>query len=209
MSTPQPDSAATRDSGNRSLFRRPVFWVVAAVLVVVIVVGVIVISSSNDTSTKATRETTGAPTSTTTSSPKVAQLGDAITLTSRSGQDIEVTVVQFLDRAPPPTTVIGPPAGQHLAAVQLKYVNRSRRAYEDSLANEITLIDSQGQSFSPGGKGTAAGAEFERGQLSLDPGEAELGFVSFLVNDSSTIAKVQVRLDSGYGDAGQWQVSTG
>ena len=155
MSTPQPDSAATGDSGGRSLFWRPAFWVVAAVLVVV----------------------------------------------------IEVTVVQFLDRAPPPTTVIGPPAGQHLAAVQLQYVNGSRRAYEDSLANQITLIDSQGRSFSPGGKGTAAGAEFERGQLSLDPGEVELGFVSFFVSDGSTVVKVQVRLDSGYGDAGQWQVS--
>ena len=94
-----------------------------------------------------------------------------------------------------------------MVAVQLRYVNRGSGIYSDSVINAVKLFDQHGQGFTFSVIGTKAGPNFPSGSVRLAPGETARDFVGFSVPTGSTIVKVRVTLDSGYGGSGVWTVT--
>jgi hypothetical protein len=91
--------------------------------------------------------------------------------------------------------------------IQLRYVNHGSGVYSDSVGNEVKLFDQLGQGFNATAVPTKAGPNFPSGSVRLNPGETALGFVGFAVPTGSTIVKVRVTLESGFGESGDWAVS--
>jgi hypothetical protein len=147
----------------------------------------------------------GGTTARTTASAKV---GDELTLKTGSSSDtpnqpIAVTVKQVVD----PAESEGSPAPDvRVVAVQLRYVNRGSGIYSDSVINAVKLFDQHGRGFGFSVIRTTAGPNFPGGSVRLAPGETARDFVGFSVPTGSTIVKVKVTLDSGYGGSGVWAV---
>ena len=142
---------------------------------------------------------------TTTASAKV---GDELRLKTGSSSDtpnqpIAVSVTQVVD--PAESEGIAPDV--RVVAVQLRYVNRGSGIYSDSVFNEVKLFDQHGRGFGFSVIGTTAGPNFPGGSVRLAPGETARDFVGFSVPTGSTIVKVRVTLDSGYGGSGDWTVT--
>lgn len=150
---------------------------------------------------------TSAPTSPATSAPAKsapAKIGDSITLAGQNGEKVTVTVVKVTDPAKPSDQYMTPDAGNRFVAVQLRFVNAGTVAYSDSVDNGAVLIDAAGQSFSAEPYTTTAGPGFATGEVTIAPGATGLGWITFQMPTASKVASIQVGLDSGFSQKGQW-----
>ncbi|MFJ8627488.1 DUF4352 domain-containing protein [Kitasatospora sp. NPDC093550] len=141
--------------------------------------------------------------------PVAASIGSTLTLPGQKPEESEeVTVVKVVDPARAKETFESPAAGTRLVAVQFRLHNTGTAVYKDSPSNGARLVDSEGQQFTASvATETSAGPGFP-GSVTVPPGDTALGYITFAVPASSTVAKIQFTLDSGFAPStGQWTVS--
>ena len=149
-------------------------------------------------------------TKTATSAPpakKTAAVGDTLTLKGiEDGEQLDVTLKQWLPTAKPADEFNVPSDGKKWAAAQFELVNTGSKVYADSPSNGAKAADSQGQRFDAWFGEIAAGPAMSS-DVSLPKGEKALGWVVFEVPKNSQIVSVQFAMNSGFSEqTGQWMV---
>lgn len=149
----------------------------------------------------AEEETTEAP------EEKTAAVGDTLTLKGiEDGEQLDVTLKQWLPTAEPATEFDIPQDGKRWAAAQFELVNTGSKVYADSPQNGAKAADSQGQRFDSWFGEIKAGPGMSS-DVSLPKGEKALGWIVFEVPKDSKIVSVQFGMNSGFSDqTGQWTV---
>lgn len=150
---------------------------------------------------KTTEEKTEAP------AEKTAAVGDTLTLKGmEDGEQLDVTLKQWLPTAKPGTEFDVPQDGKRWAAAQFELVNTGSKVYADSPQNGAQVADSEGQRFDSWFGEISAGPAMSS-DVSLPKGEKALGWIVFEVPKDSKIVTVQFAMNSGFSDqTGQWSV---
>ncbi|HET9828809.1 MAG TPA: DUF4352 domain-containing protein [Nocardioidaceae bacterium] len=139
----------------------------------------------------------------------VAHVGSTITLGGNTspGEKLAVTLVKYVPTTMATDQFSKPAPGKRFAAVQFRFRNLGRSAYQDSPSNGAKVIDVKGQSFGSYLVGDVkAGPQFAHGLVNILPRDKALGVIAFEVPKRATIAKVQFGTDSGFGEVGEWRV---
>jgi hypothetical protein len=138
---------------------------------------------------------------------KTAAVGDTLTLKGiEDGEQLDVTLKQWLPTAKPGTEFDVPQDGKRWAAAQFELVNTGSKVYADSPQNGAKAADSQGQRFDSWFGEISAGPSMSS-DVSLPKGEKALGWIVFEVPKDSKVVSVQFAMNSGFSDqTGQWTV---
>ncbi|MDX3714413.1 DUF4352 domain-containing protein [Streptomyces europaeiscabiei] len=138
---------------------------------------------------------------------KVAAVGDTLTLKGmEDGEQLDVTLKQWLPTAKPSTEFDIPQDGKRWAAAQFELVNTGSKVYADSPQNGAKAADSKGQRFDSWFGEISAGPAMSS-DVSLPKGEKALGWIVFEVPKDSKIVSVQFAMNSGFSNqTGQWTV---
>ena len=136
-----------------------------------------------------------------------AAVGDTLTLKGmEDGEQLDVTLKQWLPTAKGADEFNIPSDGKKWAAAQFELVNTGSKVYSDSPSNGAKAADSQGQRFDAWFGEIAAGPAMSS-DVSLPKGEKALGWIVFEVPKDSKIVTVQFAMNSGFSDqTGQWSV---
>lgn len=139
--------------------------------------------------------------------PETAAVGDTLTLKGmEDGEQLDVTLKQWLPTAKPATEFDIPQDGKKWAAAQFELVNTGSKVYADSPQNGAKAADSKGQRFDSWFGEISAGPAMSS-DVSLPKGEKALGWIVFEVPKDSKIVSVQFAMNSGFSDqTGQWSV---
>ncbi len=161
-----------------------------------------VTGSGSSTSGTSTGSGTG-----TSATPRRASLGDSLTLTGNSGEQLAVTVQRIADPEPG-GQFDQPDAGTRYIGVFVTLRNVGTVAYNDSPSNGATLISAAGQQAN----GTLiSGGDCSNGFASstkIEPGGFQTGCLPFQMPLGQAPATFQFALSSGFADkTGQWDVS--
>lgn len=203
-----------KDKWGRPLYGREkdfktslIIFIVLAVLGVAgsIFDGVILSNSVNNTTNNSS---SGSSLSSSTST-RTGKVGDTLSLKDVSGNGMDVTLVKALDNAAPADPSLdAPDAGKRLYAVQLKVMNTSSQTLQEDADVDITLIDSQGQSYDTAFSNVSNCQGFAANALSsLAPGDSATGCLVFQVPTSATLAKVKFAPSAGTSSViGEWTV---
>src|SRR5512145_68118 len=150
---------------------------------------------------KATEEKTEAP------AKKTAAVGDTLTLKGmEDGEQLDVTLKQWLPTAKPASEYDTPQDGKRWAAAQFELVNTGSKVYADSPSNGAKAADAEGQRFDSWFGEISAGPAMSS-DVSLPKGEKALGWIVFEVPKDSKVVSVQFAMNSGFSDqTGQWSV---
>jgi hypothetical protein len=156
---------------------------------------------------KADKSTATTKASATPAEKKTAAVGDTLTLKGiEDGEQLEVTLKQWLPTAKGADEFNTPSAGKRWAAAQFELTNTGSTVYADSPQNGAQVADAQGQRFTSWFGEIAAGPQMAA-DVSLPKGETALGWVVFEVPKDSKIVSVQFAMNSGFSDqTGQWSV---
>lgn len=138
---------------------------------------------------------------------KNAAVGDTLTLKGmEDGEQLDVTLKQWLPVAKPATEYDIPQDGKKWAAAQFELVNTGSKVYADSPQNGAKAADSEGQRFDSWFGEISAGPGMSS-DVSLPKGEKALGWIVFEVPKDSKIVSVQFAMNSGFSNqTGQWSV---
>lgn len=138
---------------------------------------------------------------------KTAGVGDTLTLKGfEDGEQLDVTLKQWLPTAKGADEFSTPSAGKRWAAAQFELLNTGSAVYSDSPQNGAQVADAQGQRFTSWFGEIAAGPQMAA-DVSLPKGEKALGWVVFEVPKNAKIISVQFAMNSGFSDqTGQWTV---
>lgn len=138
---------------------------------------------------------------------KTAAVGDTLTLKGiEDGEQLDVTLKQWLPTAKPATEFDIPQDGKRWAAAQFELVNTGSKVYADSPQNGAKAADSKGQRFDSWFGEISAGPAMSS-DVSLPKGEKALGWIVFEVPKDSKVVSVQFAMNSGFSDqTGQWAV---
>lgn len=138
---------------------------------------------------------------------KTAAVGDTLTLKGiEDGEQLDVTLKQWLPTAKPGTEFDVPQDGKRWVAAQFELVNTGSKVYADSPQNGAKAADSQGQRFDSWFGEISAGPAMSS-DVSLPKGEKALGWIVFEVPKDSKIVSVQFAMNSGFSNqTGQWTV---
>ncbi|MEU9670387.1 DUF4352 domain-containing protein [Streptomyces bobili] len=136
-----------------------------------------------------------------------AAVGDTLTLKGiEDGEQLDVTLKQWLPTAKGADEFNVPSDGKRWAAGQFELVNTGSKVYADSPQNGAQVADAQGQRFSTYFGEISAGPQMAS-DLNLPKGEKALGWILFEVPKDSKIVTVQFAMNSGFSDqTGQWSV---
>ena len=136
-----------------------------------------------------------------------AAVGDTLTLKGmEDGEQLDVTLKQWLPTAKGADEFNIPSDGKKWAAAQFELVNTGSKVYSDSPSNGAKAADSQGQRFDAWFGEIAAGPAMSS-DVSLPKGEKALGWIVFEVPKDSKIVTVQFGMNSGFSEqTGQWSV---
>lgn len=139
--------------------------------------------------------------------PTTAHVGATIDLKDQSGHAETVTVVKVVNPATGSDQFSQPQAGKTFIAVQLSIKNNSTAAIAPNPDLEVTLIDSNNQSYNPDFGNTIAGCQAFASTLSIAPADTTTGCVAFQVPSGTIPAKTQYTPSSGFsGSTGQWLI---
>ena len=137
------------------------------------------------------------------SAPAAAHLGQPMAIKGNDdGEQLTVTPVKAgTTKSTSEYDMID--AGKEYYAVQFKLENTGTVAY-DSMP-EATVSDASGQQFDGGGGEVAMGADFPT-SLTVAPGGHALGVMVFEVPKGTKVTGVQWKMNSGFGDVGEWKI---
>lgn len=164
-----------------------------------------VTTTPKKTASKAAEETPA--TETAEKKPERAAVGDTLTLKGmEDGEQLDVTLKQWLPTAKPATEFDIPQDGKRWAAAQFELVNTGSKVYADSPSNGAKAADSKGQRFDAWFGEISAGPAMSS-DVSLPKGEKALGWIVFEVPKDSKVVSVQFGMNSGFAEqTGQWSV---
>ncbi|MFZ3474476.1 hypothetical protein ACODT3_03705 [Streptomyces sp. 4.24] len=146
--------------------------------------------------------------------------GETIPLTGdQPGERLDVTLTQVDDPSgvgptpgpyPYPDPDPDPGEADRLVSVRLRLENTGTAVYQDSPAPAAHLLDAEGRRFTgfnaPTGAGAGAGDAFPD-TVTLRPGGAATGSITFRLPKDAEPAAVQFALDGGLADdVGQWSL---
>jgi hypothetical protein len=139
--------------------------------------------------------------------PKIAKVGDAITLAGQDeGSEMKVTLTAVLD--PLPVGEFDSPAsGKRFVGIVIRMTNTGTANYSDSPSNGADIIygaDEQADgtivSEGPCGGGFSS-------QTRIAPGDSRKGCLPFEVGANNKLKQFQFTLDSGFADeTGKWSL---
>src|SRR5215475_9048614 len=90
-----------------------------------------------------------------------AGVGDTQTLHGMDdGEVLDVTLTKVADPASPADEFSGPSGGNRLVATQFRIANMGAAQYDDAIGNDVTLVDSAGQTYDPSLSDVSAGQSF-------------------------------------------------
>lgn len=140
----------------------------------------------------------------TTPKPSVSEfpaVGATLALSGESsGERYQVTLTSVVDPASESDGMGLLPAGQKLVAVNLTVKNVGRGIQQESIDDNVTLIDSAGHTYdgiSELGYSVSQCQTFG-GQATLPPGQSESGCVVFQIPSAAVLAKFQYIPDAGF-----------
>lgn len=138
---------------------------------------------------------------------QTAAVGDTLTLKGiEDGEQLDVTLKQWLPTAKPGTEYDIPQDGKRWAAAQFELVNTGSKVYADSPSNGAKAADAEGQRFDSWFGEISAGPAMSS-DVNLPKGEKALGWIVFEVPKDSKIVTVQFGMNSGFAEqTGQWTV---
>lgn len=129
-------------------------------------------------------------------------VGESRTLEG-SDTSVEVTLVRVLDPATPGEWDT-PDAGHRVVAVELRLANNGDEVYSDSPGNGAVLVDAAYHQYSEGLMDVSDCQGFG-GSVTVAPGDARVGCLTFEVSEGVALSAFQFALDSGFaGDTGRW-----
>lgn len=138
--------------------------------------------------------------------PKVANVGDSLTLEGASDERMQVTVQKVLDPAPA-GEFDEPSKGMRYVGVQVALKNVGDAQYDDSPSNGAVLLtanDEQAQSAIVI-EGPCAGSFGSSAKIA--PGARQQGCIPFEVPNGAKLKTFQFTLSSGFGpQAGEWRL---
>ncbi|MEU8136093.1 DUF4352 domain-containing protein [Streptodolium elevatio] len=148
-----------------------------------------------------------APSSTAPAQPPAAKIGDTITIKgSTEGNSLDATIVKIVDPAAASNEYMTANAGQRFVAVQWRIVNNGVRPIDVGPTSGSSVIDVDGQQFSPTYQPTTAGPAYPSSST-IPVGGTRLGFVVYEVPKASKIREIQFDPSMGLGSQiGQWTV---
>jgi Domain of unknown function (DUF4352) len=136
--------------------------------------------------------------------------GTPVTL---AGQYPDEQVTATVTAVVPDTQSFGnfaaPGPNARYAAAELTIVNSGNVNYTDVATTAATVVDSAGHIYPATIVGAVTAGRQLPMSLTLTPGQQVRGFVVFTVPKDATIAIVRYSMDAGYGQTGQWMVSSG
>ena len=147
-----------------------------------------------------------------TTAPKgVAHVGATLSLSGTGGEQAAVTLSQVIAPATgtdgPPTDSNGNPSSASYVATVFAVKNTGNQALQGDANNDVSVIGSDGQSYSPDFDNVSECTNFNDGSFALGPAEQVNGCVVFVIPQGVTVAKVQWTPDSGFGSSfGEWLV---
>jgi hypothetical protein len=154
-------------------------------------------------------EPTTTPNSPVPSTPAIATVGDTITLKGQQNADVmAVTLVKVDPAATSTDQFLTPDAGDKYLAVQFRLENKGQNAYDDSPSNGAVVVDDQGQRFDATFMSKISSGPVMPANVKIAPGGKALGWVVFEVPSTFKAAKVQFSLSSGFGNTGQWDITS-
>jgi hypothetical protein len=158
-------------------------------------------TGSNEVNAPATSQSSGA-TGTTSSAKPVAHVGSTLNL---SGEDI--TLSKVIDPAAGADEFSSPDPGKRFIAVVFLIKNGGSSALQDDANNDVAVIGSDSQNYSPDFDSVSECTNFNSGAINLGPGESVSGCVVFQLPKAVKVAKVQWTGNSGLSSTfGEWLV---
>ncbi len=155
-------------------------------------------------------QATTVPASTPTPSSQFLAVGTSTTLTGESsGEKYKVTLSSVVDPATESDGLSMLPSGDRLVAVNLTVANAGTGIQQESIDDDVTLIDSGNHDYD----GTSAFESVSQcqsfsGQSTLPPGQTVSGCVVFEVPSSAVLSKFQYIPDAGFASSlGEWNLS--
>jgi hypothetical protein len=180
-----------------------------SVIAVIIIATIASAASNTKTSPDVNTSPAGPQSGASSAAPvhKTARLGDPISLTGSGNEKVTITVLKVVNPAHATDGFSTPDAGKHFVGVQVRLTNVGAGSYTDAPSNGAKVLDQQDQSYPADiATTTDAGTDFANGQVDLAPGSTEVGVIVFQIPDGATVSKVQMSLDSGFSQTGEWQV---
>lgn len=159
-------------------------------------------TNSSESSGSPTTDNERTPdTSPSSTQPKVAKLGDTLSLVGEAGLGYtgtvtaDVTLNKYEDHAEPSVGFFKAPAGQRLVAAQFTIVSTGQALYDDIRELAPKVIDSTGEVHVAKPGSPTVGASFDL-SAGLQPGEKTTGWVIFNVPEDAKITGVTYQMDS-------------
>ena len=151
------------------------------------------------------------PTSPPTTAAGKAHVGATLSLAGSGGDQADVTLSQVIAPATgadgPPTDDNGNPTTASYVATVFTVKNTGSQALQGDANSDVSVIGSDGQSYSPDFDNVNECTNFNDGSFALGAGESVNGCVVFVIPAGVTVAKVQWTPDSGFGSSfGEWLV---
>lgn len=135
----------------------------------------------------------------------VAHTGATLALKAADGQTASVTLTKVIDPASGADQFTTPDPGKRFVATVFTITNTSHQAVQGDANNDVSVIGSDNQSYSPDFSDVAECTNFNSGSFNLGAGESVSGCVVFQVPTAVTVAKVQFTPSAGFAsDFGEW-----
>ena len=183
------------------------FWGLAAIVVIVIAMatGGSHTTVNNQPASVSNTSSTGSSGSSSSQSAKTATAKVGDTVNVGGSQGLAVKLVSIIDPAQAGDQYTTPDAGKRFVGVKVEITNNGTSAYQDDANSNLTLIGSDGQSYTFDSSNIAGCTNFSYGNYTLAAGTSATGCVVYQVPDGVKAAKVQFAANGGYsGDTGEW-----
>jgi hypothetical protein len=156
-------------------------------------------ASTEQTAPATTEQTPPATTDSATPADGAAKTGDTIAV----NDGMAVTVLAVRDPARSPDQYNRPEPGNRWVAIKVKVQNTGDTALQINTDNDTRLLDGESQEYEPEIGGLVKPALYSP---TIAPGGKRVGWVTFQVPKKLKIDQFQYTTESGFGDAGLWQL---
>ena len=126
------------------------------------------------------------------------------TVRDANGNSLLVGRPEVFDPAQGADQLSQPDSGKRFVAIDFSLRNTSGSTITDDINNDVTLIGTDSQSYTPDFDGVSECTNFNEGEYTLTPGNAESGCVVYQVPNGIDIKLIQFTLNSFSGDVAQW-----
>lgn len=140
----------------------------------------------------------------TTAPPAVAHVGSTVAVKG-DNEDLNVQLAALMDPAPGSDEFTTPDPGKRFIGVKLVIADVGSKAVQDDANNDVSVVGSDNQTYSPDFADLAGCTNFNSGTFTLAPGATSTGCVTFDL--PSTVKVVKVAFSPPFsGNVSEWLV---